>query len=308
MPPCWFASSKPTANPTLNQAVILEFSSPPGEESARHARLEAKNCDVITPSESIRMNANRLSGEGYRPACMQQLGLLPPYSMEDVKRAYRNLAKSSHPDAGGSAEEFARLHEAYERALSLAGFHESRRSWLAARIERYAERQEFEALLSSFGGRCLVQRPEIYLADFGPDFGQMLCEVTAVYLTQSECANEALRTIAVHPVFQEARLLDLSFSSVTDDALPCLSGMPLLGLDLRRTRVTSRGLKHVSQLPDLEWLHIGQTRIGFFSRFRWRQSHPEIDVMLDADADQPDYDSLGYRQSQLMQRLATVQR
>lgn len=247
------------------------------------------------------------SSAGYRPDCMQQLGLLPPYSVEDVKRAYRQLAKSSHPDAGGSAEDFAKLHDTYQRALNLAGFHESRRDWLASQVDRYVQRMEFQTLLTSLGGRCLVQRPDVYLSDYGPDFAQMLCEITAVYLTQGTRVDAALAQIAPQPMIQEARLLDLSFSDVTDNGLRHLSGLPLLGIDLRTTRIASRGLKHLSQLPKLEWIHIGRTRIGFWGRFRWRQLHPDVELVRDIEADQPDFDSASYRQSQLMQRLATVQ-
>lgn len=252
------------------------------------------------------MNGHRSVGAAYRPACMQQLGLLPPYSIEDVKRAYRHLAKRSHPDAGGDAETFSKLRQAYERALNLAGFHESRRDWLAARVDRYRRRLEFHELLCRYGGRYLLQRPEIYLADYGADFAQMLCEVTAVYLTNCDEADGALAEVVRHPVFPEASLLDLSFSNITDDALQLPAGQPLLGLDLRSTQITAAGLDHLSRWPKLEWLHIGQTRIGFWSRFRWRQAHPDVAVALDAETDQPDYDSLDYRQSQMMQRLANA--
>jgi hypothetical protein len=43
------------------------------------------------------------------------LGLSWPCSTADVKRAYRRLSRETHPDVGGSAEEFRRVNEAYER-------------------------------------------------------------------------------------------------------------------------------------------------------------------------------------------------
>jgi hypothetical protein len=45
------------------------------------------------------------------------LGLVPPYSEEDVRRAYRRLAKAAHPDAGGSSAEFVKLKDARDTAL-----------------------------------------------------------------------------------------------------------------------------------------------------------------------------------------------
>ena len=46
---------------------------------------------------------------------MVTLGLAPPYAIEDVKHAYREVARATHPDRGGSAAAFAAVHEAFER-------------------------------------------------------------------------------------------------------------------------------------------------------------------------------------------------
>lgn len=44
----------------------------------------------------------------------KELGLTIEATQQDVKNAYRNLAKTAHPDVGGSQEDFARIAEAYE--------------------------------------------------------------------------------------------------------------------------------------------------------------------------------------------------
>ena len=51
------------------------------------------------------------------PACFQALGLAWPCTLDDVKHAYRTLAFTAHPDAGGSEAAFGALAEAYEAAL-----------------------------------------------------------------------------------------------------------------------------------------------------------------------------------------------
>lgn len=40
-----------------------------------------------------------------------------PCSLEEVKEAYRQKAKQTHPDGGGSAEAFVALQQCYEEAL-----------------------------------------------------------------------------------------------------------------------------------------------------------------------------------------------
>ena len=45
------------------------------------------------------------------------LGLAPTASEAEIKRAYRALAKSAHPDRGGDPATFDRLTRAYECAL-----------------------------------------------------------------------------------------------------------------------------------------------------------------------------------------------
>jgi hypothetical protein len=44
------------------------------------------------------------------------LGLAWPCGVEDVKSAYRRLARERHPDAGGTPEDFVALQTAYETA------------------------------------------------------------------------------------------------------------------------------------------------------------------------------------------------
>jgi DnaJ-class molecular chaperone len=45
------------------------------------------------------------------------LGVAPNASEEDVKKAYRSLVRTAHPDKGGSAERFQRIQKSYESIL-----------------------------------------------------------------------------------------------------------------------------------------------------------------------------------------------
>ncbi len=51
------------------------------------------------------------------PPCLRSLGLTLPCTEEDVKEAYRHLAKKLHPDRGGSLHRFLLLQEQFERAM-----------------------------------------------------------------------------------------------------------------------------------------------------------------------------------------------
>ncbi|MCA9093503.1 MAG: DnaJ domain-containing protein [Planctomycetaceae bacterium] len=54
--------------------------------------------------------------------CCQVLGIPVDSSIDDVKSAYRKLALIHHPDLGGNAAEFIRIHTFYEQALARAKY------------------------------------------------------------------------------------------------------------------------------------------------------------------------------------------
>ena len=49
------------------------------------------------------------------------LGVSYPCTLDAAKRAFRSLAKTVHPDHGGTAEEFMRIKEAYDQAARELG-------------------------------------------------------------------------------------------------------------------------------------------------------------------------------------------
>jgi hypothetical protein len=56
-----------------------------------------------------------------KPLPFVVFGLDAGCSEEDIHRAYRKQVKKAHPDHGGDAEQFKRLHAAYEEALKIIG-------------------------------------------------------------------------------------------------------------------------------------------------------------------------------------------
>ena len=49
-----------------------------------------------------------------------QLGLDASASEDEVRSAFKKLARTTHPDVGGTAEDWAHLEAAYREALALA--------------------------------------------------------------------------------------------------------------------------------------------------------------------------------------------
>jgi hypothetical protein len=54
-----------------------------------------------------------------RPACLRTFGLELPCTEEEVLAAYRELAKTAHPDRGGDLQQFLQLQKHFEQALAL---------------------------------------------------------------------------------------------------------------------------------------------------------------------------------------------
>lgn len=52
--------------------------------------------------------------------CLTTLGLSLPCTRDEVRRAYKRLAKIAHPDAGGSHHDFIKLKQAHDSALRFA--------------------------------------------------------------------------------------------------------------------------------------------------------------------------------------------
>jgi hypothetical protein len=67
------------------------------------------------PGEGRRTgHAGRTAADTY----FTELGLAPGASLADVKAAYRERVKQSHPDQGGTVQDFLRVQEAYEYLLT----------------------------------------------------------------------------------------------------------------------------------------------------------------------------------------------
>ena len=77
--------------------------------SLRRALMVVTQVASVTPYWALRE----------RPSCLKALGLQLPCDEQEVIAAYRELAKSMHPDRGGDLQQFLRLQKHFEQALQL---------------------------------------------------------------------------------------------------------------------------------------------------------------------------------------------
>jgi hypothetical protein len=214
---------------------------------------------------------------------------LPPYSVTDVKKAYRDKARRLHPDAGGDPQDFKALTFAYERALEYAEFRASRRQWLGNRIERYAVRETMIEQIEKLGGQYRLGPAQDYLDDFGGDFAEVIRTLVEIRLSGSGITDEALAwTEAIGDVGGEVRTLQVRDAKLSAQGLLRLSAFgSLRALDLRGTHINREGLAVLDRLPALEWVHLGRTGVGFWGRRRIRREYPRIEVVAKRSAEPP---------------------
>jgi hypothetical protein len=200
---------------------------------------------------------------------MATLGLSPPYALEDVKQAYRDKARATHPDRGGSAAAFQAVQEAFERAQAYLEFRADRRAWIAAKMNRYAAVQRAVERLRRLGATVEVGAPRWLEQSFG-DFAQLAETVSAVQLVDSPRGDELIAALVEHQgSLRELRRLELPGCQTTDDAALRLAAFQqLTTVDLSRTPATRRVAALVDEIESLRTLKLAGTNVGWWTRRR----------------------------------------
>ena len=218
-----------------------------------------------------------------RPAFAVTLGLLPPYSMDDVKRAYRERVKDAHPDRGGDRDTFERIQQAFEEAGEYLKFRQDRRLWIAARMEEYVAVEGLIERLRKLGAEVDSTMLDWVRHSFG-DFADLTVSITGVRLRDSKNAAEVVEAMVDElPSLPGLKRLSLAGCQVDNLlALELRVFKSLADLDLSRTQITDRALKVVEFLPDLVVLNTEGTGVGWWARHkaerhlkRRRQTRPD---------------------------------
>jgi hypothetical protein len=215
-------------------------------------------------------NSNGQPGE--RPNFALVLGLLPPYSLEDVKRAYLAKVKDAHPDRGGERAEFDRVQQAYEQANEYLSFRGDRRQWIAARMEEYIAVESLIARLRELGAEVKTTTHDWVKRSFG-EFAGLTESIAVVRVERAQSAAELIELLTRERTnLAGLRRLALSDCDITDAlALQLRVHTGLTHLDLSGNPVTSRvALALADWLPQLREFHLSGTRAGWLSRVRLR--------------------------------------
>jgi hypothetical protein len=218
-----------------------------------------------------------------RPAFAVTLGLLPPYSMDDVKRAYREKVKDAHPDRGGDPKTFERIQTAFEEAGEYLKFRQDRRMWIAARMEEYVEVANLIGRMQKLGAEVDSTMLDWVRHSFG-DFADLTVSITGVRLKDSKNAAKLVDAMVDElPSLPGLKRLSLAGCQVDNLlALELRVFKSVAELDLSRTQITDRALKVVEFLPDLVSLNVEGTGVGWWARHKAnsllkkrRQSRPD---------------------------------
>jgi len=197
------------------------------------------------------------------------LGLIPPYTEEDIKQAYRTRALAAHPDAGADAKDFLRLQNAYEQALEYVSFRSDRRHWIGKHMERYIAVEAVMEELAALGAAFDVQTADWLEKSFG-EFAQIVDQVQTFRLWNSPHGDQALHTLVMNRRhLGTLKMIDLTGTRVSDATVLRLSAFEALReLRLGGTGVGNDVLQLVDWLPHLQKMDVSGTRIGAFARWR----------------------------------------
>jgi hypothetical protein len=198
---------------------------------------------------------------------MVKLGLLPPYTAEDVEKAYLLKIKDIRPDLGGDREAFYAVQTAYMQAKEYVKFRGDRRGWIAKRMDEYIDLQDVITRLKEFGARVETSSVDWLEKSFG-DFAELSESVIGVSMKGAANGDEVLAyLIANRDKLLELRKLDLEGSVISDDMVRQLSVFRRLSeLNLNRTPITWQSLHIVEWLPELDTVHVEGTGLKWLTR------------------------------------------
>jgi hypothetical protein len=194
---------------------------------------------------------------------------MPPYTAEDVEKAYLAKIKDIRPDLGGDREAFYEVQNAYMQAKEYVRFRGDRRGWIAKRMDEYLAVQEVIERLNQYGAHVETDAVDWLQKSFG-DFAELSETVQSIQLNNAANGDEVLDyIISQRDNLLELRKLDLAGSTISDAMVRQLSVFRRLAeLNLNRTPITWQALHIVEWLPELDTVHVEETGLKWLTKRR----------------------------------------
>ena len=96
------------------QRVVLELRQRQGSRQSKNRRTRSDQRRTDRQHQSSHGSTGAGGRDPRREAALSVLGLEWGASKQAIKQAHRRLVKQHHPDVGGTAEAFRRVHDAYQ--------------------------------------------------------------------------------------------------------------------------------------------------------------------------------------------------
>ena len=201
------------------------------------------------------------------PDFMMTLGLLPPYTLDDVKQAYMRKARLAHPDHGGDAKEFLEIGEAYQQAQDYLAMRSDRRGWIASQMDRYLAQSQLEDRLRELGASVSNPHTDWLAKSFG-DLAELTACIDSIELPPGSDGDAVIDLmVSEQESLSKLRRIVLTDCSVTIDRALLLANFGLLRhINLSKNRLDGRISQIITSLPMLRELRLERTGVGWLQR------------------------------------------
>ena len=203
---------------------------------------------------------------------MATLGLLPPYTLEDVRQAYKKKAQSCHPDFGGSTSQFLKVRKAYDAAQDYLSHRKNRQGWIASQMAKYLAQEELEDQLVELGAIVKSSHTDWLEKSLG-DFAELTTSIEEIELPPGKDGAAVIDLMIREKASLESlrRVVLVDCGLTIDRALQLSNFKQLQQVDLSGNRLGGRIRELVDSLSLLKELNIERASVSWWTRRQIRQ-------------------------------------